>query len=343
MIGLDFLPGDPFMTSLQSTRRHRGFTLIELLVVIAIIAVLIALLLPAVQSAREAARRAQCVNNLKQIGLALHNYLSANNVFPGSRMDPNLAFIDNAFSAHAAILPFMEQTPVFNSINFSLAWTDPSQATATVTTINSFLCPSDPHPYPFPVGWAGNNYRANEGSSLVYEYGVTDTNGVNVSMPPPNGVFWIDISYGIQTITDGTSNTGAFSEHLTGDFSNAISSSTDTFEPHTYPATVTDAIAQCNAIDVTNLSFQGFVNVGAPWIYGKHSTTIYYHSSPPNTRSCAFPPSRIMTTAESAHPGGVNLLLADGSVRFVKSSISQPTWMALGTRNGGEVVSADSY
>jgi prepilin-type N-terminal cleavage/methylation domain-containing protein/prepilin-type processing-associated H-X9-DG protein len=331
------------MTRVLAKCRNRGFTLIELLVVIAIIAVLIALLLPAVQAAREAARRAQCVNNLKQIGLALHNYNAANNVFPASRMDPNLAVIDNAYSAHAAILSFLEQTPVFNSINFNLAWLDPSQATATATTINSFLCPSDPHPYAFPVGWAGNNYRANEGTSLVYEYGVTDTSGVNTSMPPPNGVFWIDISYGIQAITDGTSNTGAFSEHLTGDFSNAISSTTDTFEPHTYPATALLAIAQCNAIDPTNLSFQGFVNVGAPWIYGKHSTTIYYHSSLLNSRSCAYPPSRIMTTAESDHPGGVNLLMADGSVRFVKSSINLTTWWRLGTRNGGEVISSDAY
>jgi prepilin-type N-terminal cleavage/methylation domain-containing protein/prepilin-type processing-associated H-X9-DG protein len=331
------------MSRLQSTHRHRAFTLIELLVVIAIIAVLIALLLPAVQAAREAARRAQCVNNLKQFGLALHNYLSATNVFPSSRMDPNLAITDNAFSAHAALLPFMEQTQVFNSINFSLAWTDPSQATATATSINAFLCPSDPHAYPYPVGWAGNNYRANEGNGLVYSYGVTDTSSVNTTMPPPNGVFWIDICYGIQTITDGTSNTGAFSEHLTGDFSNSISSPTDTFEPHTYPSTVPDAITQCNAINPANLSYQGFVNVGAPWIYGKHSTTIYYHSSGPNTQSCAYPPSRIMTTAESNHPGGVNLLMADGSVRFVKNAVNLTTWWALGSRNGGEVISSDSY
>jgi prepilin-type N-terminal cleavage/methylation domain-containing protein len=324
-------------------RQRAGFTLIELLVVIAIIAVLIALLLPAVQAAREAARRAQCVNNLKQIGLALHNYHGVNNVFPMSRVYQSSTVLDEAFSVHAAILPFLEQTVTFNAINFSLLWSDPSQATATATTINSFLCPSDPHQWAFPVGWAGNNYRACEGSSLVYGYGMSDPSSVNVSMPPPNGVFFIGMSNGIQSITDGTSNTAAFSEHLTGDFNQAISTPEDTFEPHTYPATPPQEFTQCNAIDPTNLSFQGVSNVGAPWIYGYHSTTTYNHVSPPDARSCMFPPLRIATTADSKHPGGVNLLVADGSVRFVKSSISQQTWWALGSRNGGEIISSDSY
>jgi prepilin-type N-terminal cleavage/methylation domain-containing protein/prepilin-type processing-associated H-X9-DG protein len=331
------------MNSLPSSRRNRGFTLIELLVVIAIISVLIALLLPAVQSAREAARRAQCVNNLKQIGLALHNYNGTNSVFPMSRVYQGPTVLDEAFAAHAAILPFVEQSTTFNAINFSLLWSDRSQATATAMTISSYLCPSDPVTYSVPTGWAATNYRACEGSSIVYGYGVSDPNGVNVGMPPPNGIFFIGVCNGFQSITDGTSNTAAFSEHQIGDFNNAIASAEDTFEPHTYPANALQAISQCNAIDWTNLSFQGVSNVGAPWIYGYHSTTTYNQASPPGTRSCMYPPLRIMTTADSKHPGGVNVLMGDGSVRFVKNSISQATWSALGSRNGGEVISSDSY
>jgi prepilin-type processing-associated H-X9-DG protein len=300
-------------------------------------------LLPAVQSAREAARRAQCVNNLKQIGLAMHNYHSTNNAFPLDRVYYAAVGVNDAFSPHAQMLSYLEQTVTFNSINFNLYWSDPSQATATAVTINSFLCPSDPHTYPFPTGLAGNNYRANEGSNLPFGYGISDPSGVNTSLPPPNGVFFADMVITIAMITDGTSNTAAFSEHMTGDFNQAISSPEDTFEPGTYPATPAQAIQQCNAINPTNLQFQGYSNIGAPWIYGYHSTTSYYHSSQPGTRSCMFPPLRIMTTADSKHPGGVNVLMCDGSVRFVKNSISQVTWLALGTRNGGEVISSDSY
>jgi prepilin-type N-terminal cleavage/methylation domain-containing protein/prepilin-type processing-associated H-X9-DG protein len=322
---------------------RRGFTLIELLVVIAIIAVLIALLLPAVQAAREAARRSQCVNNLKQFGLALHNYHDTHGSFPIGQSLNVQTGSKNDISAQTRLLPFLEQTPLSNAINFSFSSTTPPNATALVTSVNIFLCPSDAVTL-LPVGWAGNNYRVNYGTSIVNSYGTQDTSGVNVNMPPPNGLFFLDMNIRIASVTDGTSNTAAFGEHVKGDFSSAISTElSDTYQPGTHPASADEAYQNCLAVNILDLTKQGNSNAGAPWMSDGHTPARYYHATPPNSRGCMFPPQRISTTANSRHPGGVNITMTDGSVRFFKSTINLTVWRALGTRAGGEVISSDSF
>ena len=322
-----------------------AFTLIELLVVIAIIAVLIALLLPAVQAAREAARRMQCVNNLKQIGLALHNYHDTQGCFPHSRglSTPGPGVPATAtFAGLARLLPYIEQTSLFNAINFINLPLDPPNTTVLATNVASYLCPSDPQSLT-PAGWGGHNYRPCEGSQIAYTYGADDLAGNNTSLPAPDGVFFAISSTRIASIIDGTSNTVAFSEKLKGDYSNTTATpKTDYLFPKTYPASPDQAIAQCLAIDPRNLAYQGDSNSGAPWLKGEIHAG-YNHVNVPNSRTCIFPPGRILNVATSAHPGGVNVLLCDGSVKFIKDTVSLATWRALATRAGGEVVSADAF
>jgi prepilin-type N-terminal cleavage/methylation domain-containing protein len=312
--------------------RRSAFTLIELLVVIAIIAILIGLLVPAVQKVREAAARTQCMNNLKQIGLALHNYHDVYKKLPPGRDSFEL-------STHSYLLPYLEQQNVYRTIDFNAAFDDPSNAFARAVQIPIFLCPSDPQIAQVPAGWAGNNYRANQGSGILWGLPSTNPADPNFNFPAPNGPFFLNSKVTLPGITDGTSNTAAFSEHVQGDFSNAVATEqADTFWPQTYPSTLDQAVIMCQAINPSNLAYQRVSDVGAPWLQGYHSTTVYFHVGLPGTRSCMYPPGRIATTANSGHAAGVNLLLCDGSVRLVTNSIDLGTWRALGTRNGGEVV-----
>lgn len=190
-----------------------------------------------------------------------------------------------------------------------------------------------------PSGWAGNNYRTNSGNTILNGQPSTTVGNSNYGMPAPNGPFVPQLTtIKFASITDGLSNTAGWSEHLKGDFSGAISTYTDTFQPGTYPATPDEAVSFCAAIDPTNISYQGQSDIGAPWLRGYHSTTKYYHISLPNTRSCMYPPGRISTTAKSKHTGGVMVGMMDGSIRFVNDSISLSSWRAMGSRDGGETV-----
>ena len=315
----------------------KGFTLIELLVVIAIIAVLIALLLPAVQSAREAARRIQCVNNEKQIGLVLHNYASATNVLPASEMQ-FLGMVNGSdFSAISQILPYLEQSAIFNSINFSLFDTDPSNTTATVTNINGLICPSDTY-NPNPLYGAQTNYMADMGSGIVWQ----NTLPPNTTLPPPNGVFYGNSATKFSDITDGLSNTGFYGERIVGDGTTSIISPiADVFFDPGAPLTPAQALAQCQALNIYNPANQLPMIMGVPWIDGQH---IMLHVSTPDTRSCGFfIVNRAVMPPSSKHPGGVNMLWGDGSVKFIKDTVNLQIWQALGTRNGGEIISSDSY
>ena len=317
----------------MNLRARSGFTLIELLVVIAIIAVLIALLLPAIQSAREAARRSQCVNNLKQIGIAAHNYHDQVGALPGAYLDYN----STEFSALSMLLPQLEQSPSYNAPNFSLPNGDRANDTVRLTKVSSFVCPSD-LPDPIPTRGGQTNYMADMGSWIVWQAAT----GPNIGLAPPNGVFYGNSATKFAGITDGLSNTGFFSERILADGNNAIvTPQSDVFFSPGAPVTIEDAVQQCNGINISDLSNQFPLFMGAPWVNGQH---IFLHVTGPNTRSCGFfLHLRAIMPASSRHPGGVNLLLGDGSVRFNKDTINVPVWRALGTRAGGEVLSADSY
>src|SRR5687768_5107737 len=200
--------------------RRAGFTLVELLVVIAIIGVLVALLLPAVQAAREAARRSQCSNQLKQFIIAAHNYHDTMLVFPAGRNRRDI-------SPHAALLPYYEQTNVHNLVDYTKSWNHANNAAARSAKIAFFNCPSDPQNF-VPAGYAGTSYRANQGSGVLWGQPPTNPSDPNFGMPGPNGIFYENSYLNMSAITDGTSNTAAFSEHQKGDFNQGMSTPADT-------------------------------------------------------------------------------------------------------------------
>jgi prepilin-type N-terminal cleavage/methylation domain-containing protein/prepilin-type processing-associated H-X9-DG protein len=366
--------------------RQRGFTLIELLVVIAIIGVLIALLLPAVQAAREAARRMQCSNNLKQIGLALHNYHQAFDVFPpgglpyfeNGNVNSTTFYNNHGPSAHARLLNFMEGSPLHNALNFDVSiFNDPVgdqiNATVTRTVVNTFLCPSSPTPNWNFHGTSGvlaalkapgNSYFASCGATL--EFAAQQTGG------PPNGPFYYIGTkggpLGLNGVTDGSSNTIGFGEWRIGDgngrraiqdivFLGAFPAGTKRNNgtlnfPHptlveSFPAWLDQCASTWRA---GGGRFGKTDTLGEAWALGLVGYTMGNLALPPNSKypNCSANAKGVIESPgvyglSSFHPGGANVLMLDGSVRFLKDSVARPTVWALGTVRQGEVISADSY
>jgi prepilin-type N-terminal cleavage/methylation domain-containing protein/prepilin-type processing-associated H-X9-DG protein len=326
-------------------RRRSAFTLIELLVVIAIIAVLIALLLPAVQMAREAARRIQCVNNLKQLGLAVHNYESALNSLPGMGSGRRW------YSIQARLLPFVEQENlqrVFSSdedlFMFSGTSTiNPSQQTAASTVVGVFLCPSDGR-QPIFTGYNGGTFA---GTNYMACVGTGDPARLSYDPRfPTDGVVWCDSGVRLADVRDGTSNTMIFSESLLGYGSNTTGPA---------PVDPTRLSAGLSSIAKVLSGVPGSVPVlsdalcgtatswtgdrGIAWMWGQTPKGCFDAWRTPNASVPDCSTNGIgFFKASSRHPGGVNVLYGDGRVQFVRDAVSPAVWRALATRAGGEVV-----
>jgi prepilin-type N-terminal cleavage/methylation domain-containing protein/prepilin-type processing-associated H-X9-DG protein len=336
-------------------RNRAAFTLIELLVVIAIIAILIGLLLPAVQQVRQAAARLQCTNNLKQLSLALHTYHDANQAFPyGKGPSYPGSVVYARWSVHSQLLPYVEQDNLFKSIdftrppetpgmegviNFMPAYQNPNRenAVASRTGVSLFICPSDPAPR--PADWPGqNNYYASQGVQFLCDLSESLPSTVAPAEQPDGPLYYLSKKR-MTDLRDGTSNTAVFSEKRRGNGSPDPKTDMKVMSVQT---TLDGAYTTCrglNPVTATPLtSKQGY-----SWVMGEMCCTTYNHVAPPNTTTCAstgFPGNManmaMVVPPSSSHPGGVNVGFGDGSVRFVRDTVSLPAWRAMGTIGGGE-------
>ena len=334
--------------------RRRGFTLIELLVVIAIIGVLVSLLLPAVQQAREAARRTQCKNNLKQLGLALHNYLDVANQFPPSNMQlkgvENGNLSDNyAWGWLAMVSPYLDQGNLYNSLNMSLPLYDPNNGNkisvpnqqAAGTIVSTLLCPSD----------VARSVSSDYGVKALAPTNYAVCTGTGMDQPSPqlgsqyntDGMFYAFSRVSTANVTDGLSNTVAVSECLLGTSTENVFGPMPSGGPHRiYAWLVSSPLsdAACAAPDAWNLQN----NKGFLWLSGELRISAYNHYYGPNPGAwdciSELPPTYDTYgwhAARSQHTGGVNVTMGDGSGRFISNNIDLKLWRALSTRQGGEV------
>jgi prepilin-type N-terminal cleavage/methylation domain-containing protein/prepilin-type processing-associated H-X9-DG protein len=338
--------------------RWRGFTLIELLVVIAIITLLVGLIMPAVQAAREAARRAQCQNNLHQLGVATHTYHDVHGVLPFGK-GPYYPGVPKyaRWSCHSQLLPYIQEQNLYNALNFDFPPETPGMGGPVIDfmpawhnvnhvnhnecrqTVRTFLCPSDGAP---PADWGGvNNYVCNQGAMHM-----CCNSEFQPSTVDPNDLKSVGVIYNLSRvtfgdITDGLSTTALFSEKLRG--RGMPDPRTDMFMIRA-TSSIDETYEVCRQIN-TAMDMALMHRQGMSWVMGEMCCTCYNHVSTPNTLTCAgmdFPGGlenmNMQVPPSSNHPGGVNVLMADGSVRFISDGISLGVWRALGTRRGKEPV-----
>ncbi len=319
-----------------TTRRPRGFTLVELLVVIAIIGALVALLLPAVQSAREAARRSACTNNLRQLGVALQNFHSAHGHFPAGRGGP----VPQIFSPQAYLLPYVEEGSIEGQMDFSVeptplfiagvAYSGARNQAAAYEAVSVLTCPSDVASGRVEGSlYGGTNYAACTGSAVL------DAGTVN----PSDGVFYRESKIAFRHITDGSSHTVAFSERMLGNGQSVSTLPPDRADLYILELFNSSPVSPSNCQTPSNGTW--YDARGAKWILGNYGNTLYNHQyvpNPPQWDCMNLPQQKGYLSARSYHREGVNVLFCDGSVRFMDDDVALVVWRAIATRAGGETL-----